>query len=124
MLALSRERLSSFPAASFVLASFKSDDWPQHVDGRFDGVLTMQAIHELRHKRHAQRVYRQAHDLLTARGSIMVCDHTPFDDSAKSTALYMSQDEQQAALLAAGFANVRVELCIDSLVLYAGERAA
>src|SRR5678809_699640 len=27
MLALSRERLAAFPAASFVLASFKSEDW-------------------------------------------------------------------------------------------------
>ena len=124
MLALSRERLSSFPAASFVLASFKSDDWPRHVDGRFDCVLSMQAIHELRHKRHATRVYRQAHDVLTAQGVILICDHIPLDDSAKSAALYMSEDEQQAALLAAGFANVRVELVIDRLVVYAGERAA
>jgi SAM-dependent methyltransferase len=31
MLALSRERLSGIPAASFVRASFKSDDWPRQV---------------------------------------------------------------------------------------------
>jgi len=123
MLALSRERLSLFPAASFLLASFKADDWPQLVDGRFACVLSMQAIHELRNKRHAERVYRQAHSVLADRGVIIICDHTPFDDSAKSTTLYMSPDEQQAALAAAGFANVRVELSIDSLVVYAGERA-
>jgi SAM-dependent methyltransferase len=34
MLALSRERLAGFPAASFVLASFKSDDWTRRVGGR------------------------------------------------------------------------------------------
>ena len=111
-------------AASFVRASFKSDDWPQQINGRFDCVLSMQAIHELRHKRHAKRVYGQAYDVLTDRGTIMICDHTPLDDSAKSAALYMSQDEQQAALLSAGFANVRVELAIDTLVVYGGERAA
>lgn len=124
MLALSRERLSGIPAASFVRASFKSDDWPRQVNGRFDCVLSMQAIHELRHKRHAKRVYGQAYDVLTDRGTIMICDHTPLDDSAKSAALYMSQAEQQAALLAAGFANVRVELAIDTLVVYGGERVA
>jgi cyclopropane fatty-acyl-phospholipid synthase-like methyltransferase len=124
MLALSRERLAAFPAASFVLASFKADDWTRRVEGRFDCVLSMQAIHELRHKRHAERVYRQAREVLADRGLIMICDHTPFDDSATSTALYMTQDEQRDSLAAAGFANVHVELSIDSLVLYAGERAA
>jgi len=124
MLALSRERLAAAPAATFVRASFKSHDWPALVDGPFDCVLSMQAIHELRHKRHAARVYGQAHDLLTAGGLIIICDHTPLDDSGKSAALYMSQTEQQATLSTAGFVNVRVELCIDSLVVYAAERAA
>jgi ubiquinone/menaquinone biosynthesis C-methylase UbiE len=124
MLALSRKRLVAFPAASFVLASFKSDAWTQLVDGRFDCVLSMQAIHELRHKRHAERVYKQAHEVLAARGLIMICDHTPFDDSSTNTALYMTRDEQHEALAAAGFAKIHVELSIDSLVLYVGERAA
>jgi SAM-dependent methyltransferase len=46
MVALSQERLAAFPAASFVLASFKSGDWPGRVVGRFDCVLSMQAVHE------------------------------------------------------------------------------
>jgi SAM-dependent methyltransferase len=123
MLTLSRRRLKGYSAASFVPASFKSMDWTRRVEGPFDCVLSMQAVHELRHKRHAARVYRQAHDVLADRGLIMVCDHTPFDDSATSTALYMTEQEQQEALLAAGFQNVTVELSIDSLVLYAAEPA-
>ena len=124
MLASSRERLAMFPAASFVLASFKSPDWPRRAGGPFDCVLSMQAIHELRHKRHALRLYEQAYRNLRTPGWITICDHTPFDDSSKSTALYMTEDEQQEALVEAGFANVRIELRIDSLVVYAGERAA
>ena len=124
MLALSRERLAAFPAASFVLESFKSDGWTRRVEGRFDCVLSMQAVHELRHKRHAARVYKRAYEVLTAPGLIMICDHTPFDDSAESPALYMTEQEQQEALAEARFANVHIELSIDSLVLYAGERAA
>jgi hypothetical protein len=54
----------------------------------------------------------------------MICDHTPFDDSSTSTALYMTEHEQQEALAEAGFTNVHIELTMDSLVLYAGERVA
>jgi ubiquinone/menaquinone biosynthesis C-methylase UbiE len=124
MLASSRERLARFPAASFVHASFKSDDWMRCVGGPVDCVLSMQAVHELRHKRHALRLYEQVHRTLAVPGCILICDHTPFDDSSTSSALYMTKREQQEALAEAGFCNVRVELAIDSLVLYAGERVA
>jgi ubiquinone/menaquinone biosynthesis C-methylase UbiE len=123
MLALSRERLAMFPAASFVLASFKSEDWPRRVGGPFDCVLSMQAVHELRHKRHALRLYEQAYRVLAVPGRIMICDHTPFDDSPKSRALYMTEREQRDALMEARFTDVHVELRMDSLVLYAGDRA-
>jgi hypothetical protein len=36
----------------------------------------------------------------------------------------MTEQEQQEALAEAGFANVRIELSTNGLVLYAGERAA
>jgi ubiquinone/menaquinone biosynthesis C-methylase UbiE len=123
MLALSQERLAMFPVASFVLASFKSEEWTRRVGGPFDCVLSMQAVHELRHKRHALRMYEQVYQVLTVPGRIMICDHTPFDDSSASTALYMTEREQQEALAEAGFTNVHIELTMDSLALYAGERA-
>ena len=123
MLALSRERLAAFPAASFVLASFKSEDWTHHVERRFDCVVSMQAVHELRHKRHAPRLYEQIHHVLAVPGLVLVCDHTPFDDAPRSIALYMTEQEQQRALADAGFANVHVGLTINGLTLYAGERA-
>src|SRR5262245_28032745 len=85
-LALSRERLAAFPAAAFVHASCKSEDWIQRVGGPFDCVLSMQAVHELRHKRHALRLYAQAYQLLSVPGRIMICDHTPLDDTPKSAA--------------------------------------
>jgi ubiquinone/menaquinone biosynthesis C-methylase UbiE len=123
MLALSRERLATFPAASFVLASFKSDEWSRRVGGPFDCVLSMQAVHELRHKRHALRLYERVYQVLAVPGRIMICDHTPFDDSSASAALYMTEREQQESLAAAGFCDVRIELRMESLVLYTGERA-
>lgn len=122
MLAVSRRRLAAFPAAAFVRASFKSEDWPRRVGEPFDGVLSMQAVHELRHKQHAPRLYRQVYQALANPGVFLICDHTPFDDTPKSVALYMTQEEQQQALRNAGFADVHVELEMNGLVLYAGEK--
>ena len=70
MLGLSRERLVAFPAVTFVLGTFKSDDCPCHVGGPFDCVLAMQSVHELRHKRHATRLYEQIYQVLSIPGSI------------------------------------------------------
>ena len=124
MLAVSRERLAAFSAASFVRASFKAGDWTRQVGGPFDCVVSMQAVHELRHKQHAPRLYEQVHQVLAVPGLILICDHTPFDHSPKSIALYMTQEEQQHALSDAGFADVHVELAMNGLVLYAGEKGS
>jgi len=124
MLALSRDRLTAFSAASFVLASFKTEDWMSRVEGKFDCIVSMQAVHELRHKQHARRLYEQVYQLLAAPGLFLICDHTPFDDSPKSVALYMTEQEQQQALADAGFTNIRIEHSINSLVLYGAERIA
>ena len=123
MLALSRERLAGFRAASFVLASFRTEDWTLRVGGPFDCAVSMQSVHELRHKRHALRLYEQIHGVLSIPGLILICDHTPFDDSPASTTLYMTEEEQRQALANAGFGSVHVELSINGLVLYAGQRS-
>ena len=122
MLAVSRQRLADFPGAAFVRASFKTDDWPRLAGGPFECILSMQAVHELRHTQHARRLYEQVYDALTIPGTFLICDHTPFDESPKSTTLYMTEAEQLATLTAAGFADVRVELRNHSLVVYAGAR--
>jgi cyclopropane fatty-acyl-phospholipid synthase-like methyltransferase len=124
MLALSRERLAAFPTASFVLASFKSENWTRRVEGGFDCVVSMQAVHELRHKRHAPRLYEEVYQVLAVPGHFLICDHTPLDDSPRSAALYMTEREQQEALTGAGFTNVGIGFRFEGLVLYAGERAA
>lgn len=124
MLALSRECLVAFPAATFVLGSFKSEDWTRHVEGPFDCVLAMQSVHELRHKRHAIRLYEQVYQVLSAPGLFLICDHLPFDDSPTSKALYMTERQQHQTLATAGFSNVHTELSMNGLVLYAGDRTA
>jgi len=122
MLAASRERLARFPIAHFVLASFRSHDWVESVPGPFDCVVSMQAIHELRHKRHAPRLYRQVHQVTAPRGQLLICDHVPLDETPRSEALYMTEQEQFAALSSAGFKQVQAVLSVDTLRLYACEK--
>lgn len=122
MLEKSRARVARFPAARCVLADFKSPDWTRRCEPPFDCVVSMQAIHELRHKRHAPALYGQVFEALNAPGLILICDHVPLDDSEKSDALYMRADEQRAALSSAGFEDVEVLLSIDKLRLYAGRK--
>jgi cyclopropane fatty-acyl-phospholipid synthase-like methyltransferase len=124
MLILSRTRLAAFPSATFVRASFKAVDWPERVEGPFTCVISMQAVHELRHKSHAAQLYGQVFRLLATPGLFLVCDHTPFDDSARSQALYMTPEEQTQALTRAGFGKVEVMVERRGLVLYAGHKAA
>ncbi len=120
MQALSQRRLAAFSAASFVLASFKSEEWTRRVVGRFDCVLSMQAVHELRHKRHAPRLYEQIHQVLAVPGFIMICDHIPPDEAPASTALYMTEQEHLDALAAAHFSKTRIQLSINGMVLCHG----
>lgn len=122
MMARSRARLAAYPAASFVLTSFKSAAWTSRAGGPFDCVVSMQAVHELRHKQHALPLYEQIRGVLAVPGLVLICDHTPIDDTARSAALYMTTDEQVDTLTRAGFTNVQVDLTRDTLVLYVAGR--
>ena len=124
MLGLSRDRLVAFPAATFVPASFKSEDWTRRVESPFDCVIAMQSVHELRHKRHATLLYEQVYQVLSVPGLLAICDHLPCYGSPTSTALYMTEPEQLQALAAAGFSNGHIELSMNGMVLYLGERTA
>jgi SAM-dependent methyltransferase len=123
MIAMSRERLARFPTASFLLGNFKADDWGRNIEGQFDGILSMQAVHEVRHKRHVPRLYQQIYRVTATSGLVLICDHVPWDDSRWSTALFMTQHEQTHALSAAGFAEVGIAMSIEGLVVYQCRRA-
>jgi SAM-dependent methyltransferase len=117
MLEMSRTRVGRFPGARFVVGDFRSEDWTRHVAGLYDAVVTMQAVHEVRHKRHVPRLYRQIRDLLAPGGLFLVCDRTPEDDSPRSTALFMTREEQVTMLQEAGFVDVQLVMAADALAL-------
>ena len=120
MLALSRERLSRHASRTeFVQADFKSDAWPAAVGGPFDFVLSNQAIHELRHKRHAPRLYAQLRPLLAPGGQLVVCDHLPDSGpTPRHRVLYMTIDENLAVLAQAGFLDAEVVWSAHEMALY------
>jgi SAM-dependent methyltransferase len=120
-LAMCRERLGDNPAVHYVQADFKLD-WPPHVEPPFDAVVTMQAVHELRHKRYTERLYEQIHGVLRPGGLLVVCDHQPPDDSPRSIALHATEAEQHAAFLAAGFTQVTTDAWFQGLYVCRGIR--
>jgi SAM-dependent methyltransferase len=100
MLDMARARLGD--RAQYVCADFR-DELP--VEGPFDAIVSMQAIHELRHKRHAEPLYTRIRPLVRPGGIIVICDHQP--DASSKPNLPMSHAEQIEKLTRAGFANAR-----------------
>ncbi len=101
----------------FVERDFLQECW-SHGLGSFDVVVTHQAVHELRHKRHAVAFHRQVATLLNRSGAYLVCDHHAGDGGMKNTELYMRVDEQSQALLQAGFKSVALVHQHGGLVLH------
>ena len=122
MLDLSRERLHDDPRATFVLGDFSQPDWTRALPVPFDAVVSMQAVHEIRHKRRVLALYQQIHDVLRDDGLCVVCDHVPADASARLTSLHSTEHEQHEALTGAGFEDARTLLLINGLYVCSGRR--
>ena len=118
MHALAAERLGEARSrVSFVERSFREPTWMEGL-GPFDHVVTNQAVHELRHKRHARALHEQVRQLLMPQGRYLVCDHFAGPGGMSNDQLYMSIEEQRVALLDAGFARVEPVLLKRGLMLY------
>lgn len=101
---LARQRLVSRNGnvIHYLERSFKDDGWTEGMD-RVQIVATVQAVHELRHKRYAPEFFRQVRDLLKPSGVLLFCDHYFGDDGLSNDQLYMSLSEQRHALEYAGY---------------------
>jgi SAM-dependent methyltransferase len=103
MHALAAERLGPLARhVQFVQADFKASDWAAGLSS-YDAVVTIQAVHELRHKRHAASLYTVVRRLLRPGGVFLVCDHVRGEAGATNVSLYMSLEEHRHALRDAGF---------------------
>jgi SAM-dependent methyltransferase len=122
MLQMSRERLGADTRADFVLGDFKHPDWARGLAGPYDAVVSMQAIHEIRHKRHVPALFRQIRELLAPRGLLLVADRGPKDGSLRWTSLHSTADEQLTAMDLAGFTDRHLVTAIEPLYLVRGRK--
>ncbi|WP_442783272.1 class I SAM-dependent methyltransferase [Collimonas fungivorans] len=118
MHALARARLGSqADLVHFIVRSFRDPSWSDGL-GAYDCIITNQAVHELRHKRYAPELHRAVKSLLHPNGTYLVCDHYAGDGGMKNHELYMTIEEQRAALYDAGYATVEQLLCKGGLILH------
>lgn len=121
MHSLARRRLgASAHRVDWVEADFKSDGWSKGLGG-FDAVVTVQAVHELRHKRHAPALYEVVHRLLSPGGTFLMCDRFIGSDGIGDAALFMTPEEHAAALEQGGFRAPTLLVQGDGLVLFRAE---
>jgi hypothetical protein len=113
---IAREKLSIFlDRAEFALRDFRDPDWGEGL-GDFDAVVTMQAAHETRHKRHLPPLLAQARVRLAPQGLLLYCDHYAGD--GKHPDLFPTAEEQTNALLDAGFVHVARFLDMGGMALF------
>ena len=118
---LAQTRLGPLGArVRWIEADFRVPGWGARLP-RYRAVVTLQAVHELRHKRHAPRLYQAVRELLSPGGVFLMCDHFCGEGGRQNNALYMTPEEHEKALFEGGFApscEVRRE---GTLVLYRAE---
>ncbi len=100
---LAARRLAHFvDRVTFIERNFKAPHWGEGL-GTHDAVVTIQAVHELRHKDYAKAFHYEVKGLLSPQGQYLVCDHHFGDGGLRNDQLYMTIDEQRVCLRSAGY---------------------
>jgi SAM-dependent methyltransferase len=117
MHALAREHLGALAdRVTFVQRDFRDPAWTADL-GAFDAVLTLQAAHETRHKRHVAPLLAQARSVLVPGGRMLYCDS--YESATSKPQLFLPRDEQPRALEQAGFSAVQCLHDESGMALYA-----
>ena len=118
MHALAKERLGDQARrVQFVEADFRLSNWKAGLP-KCHAIVTMQAVHESRHKRCAGSLYESIRELLHRDGIFLMCDHLVGDGGMTNTELYMTPEEHVLSLEAAGFVRVELLLRKGGMILY------
>ena len=102
---------------SFVVRDFREPTWPANL-GTFDAVVTQQAVHETRHRRHALPLFQRARSVLVPGGLLLYCDGYLVDPQSPLAALSLERADQPRVLERAGFGDIRLLHDEGKLVLY------
>ncbi len=122
MLKLSRTRLAKFKDKTvFVQRNFREENWTDAVPAGFDLIVSLQAVHELRHASRIPTLYAQLYELLVPGGKILICDHVN-SPSAHRAAHFMTVEEHVSTFNKIGFINAREVCSAADLSLMAAEK--
>jgi len=117
MHALAGARLGSYAdRVIYVERDFKQPSWRDGL-GPFDAVITNQAVHELRHKRHAATLHAAVQGVLKPGAPYFVSDHR-FSPGFGNERLNMTLTEHREALFDAGFSEATLVATAGTLVMY------
>jgi SAM-dependent methyltransferase len=120
---LATERLGELAdRVQFVEADFRTAQWSAGLP-RFDAVVTVQAVHEIRHKRHAPSLYQAIRRLVDPAGQFLMCDHFAGAAGMDDLVLFMTPEEHETALRSGGFSNVALLLQREGMVLFSAREA-
>jgi len=112
MHAIAREHLGELAErVTFVTRDFRSPDWTAGLAPEV--IVTMQAVHETRHKRRALPLLAQARAL---GGQLLYCDH--YAREGLLPGLFLDRADQPAVLRAAGYDDVELLLDEGRMTLY------
>jgi SAM-dependent methyltransferase len=103
---------------TFVTRDFREPAWASDL-GAFDAIVTLQAAHETRHKRHLLPLLERARTVLAPGGVLLYADHylTP---ETKLPALSPARADQPLALERAGFVDVELRYEEGNMALWRG----
>ena len=103
---------------TFVTRDFREPAWASDL-GTFDAVVTLQAAHETRHKRHLVPLLERARTVAAPGGVLLYADHylTP---ETKLPALVPARADQPLALERAGFVEVELRYEEGGMALWRG----
>ena len=101
---------------------FREPVWPDDL-GTFDAIVTLQAAHETRHKRHLVPLLERARTVVAHGGVLLYADHylTP---ETKLPALAPERADQPLALERAGFVDVQLHYEEGTMALWCGTSPA
>lgn len=103
---------------TFVTRDFREPAWPDAL-GTFDAIVTLQAAHETRHKRHLVPLLERARTVICPGGMLLYADHY-LKPETKLPALVSSRADQPLALERAGFVDVQLRYEEGNMALWRG----
>jgi hypothetical protein len=117
---LARQRLKVFDGITeYVRRDFRVDQWASEL-GVFDACVTMQAVHEVRHKQKVPRLLERTMTTIRPGGYLWVADH--YLTKHNNPDLFFTADEQPDVLRAAGYEDVTLILDKGNMALCRGRK--